>query len=215
MTSAPSDAAVAVIGMAGRFPGAATVDELWVNLKAGIGALRPLGRDQLLAAGVAPALIDDPDYVPVTGIVDGIDRFDARFFDYGAREAQLIDPQQRLFLECAWHALEHAGIDPARHGGAIGVFASAGMATYLVGLAADPVLRDQVEMVDLFLHNAPDYLATRVSYKAGLVGPSFTVQTGCSSSLVAIHLACQSLLAGECDVALAGGATVRAVQRIG
>jgi acyl transferase domain-containing protein/thioesterase domain-containing protein len=215
MTGAPHDAAVAVIGMAGRFPGAATVDELWVNLKAGIGALRPLGRDQLLAAGVAPALIDDPDYVPVTGIVDGIDQFDARFFDYSVREAQLIDPQQRLFLECAWHALEHAGCDPARHGGAIGVFASASMATYLLGLAADPVLREQIGMVDLFLHNAPDYLATRVSYKAGLVGPSFTVQTGCSSSLVAIHLACQSLLAGECDVALAGGATVRAVQRIG
>jgi phthiocerol/phenolphthiocerol synthesis type-I polyketide synthase E len=215
MTSASHDPAVAVVGMAGRFPGAATVEQLWCNLRDGVAALRPLGRDQLLAAGVAPALIDDPDYVPVTGIIDGIDRFDARFFDYSAREAQLIDPQQRLFLECAWHALERAGCDPERHGGAIGVFASAGMATYLLGLAADAALREQVEMVDLFLHNAPDYLATRVSYKAGLAGPSFTVQTGCSSSLVAIHLACQSLLAGECDVALAGGAAVRALQRIG
>jgi acyl transferase domain-containing protein/surfactin synthase thioesterase subunit len=201
--------------MAGRFPGAATVGALWHNLRAGVGALRAFDRDELRAAGVAHTLIDDPDFVPVTGLVDGIDRFDARFFDYSPREAQLIDPQHRLFLECAWRALEAAGCDPARHAGAIGVFASAGMATYLIGLAADPGVRAQVEMVDLFLHNAPDYLATRVSYKAGLAGPSFTVQTGCSSSLVAIHLACQSLLAGECDLALAGGSTVRAVQRVG
>ncbi|HEU4728934.1 MAG TPA: beta-ketoacyl synthase N-terminal-like domain-containing protein [Kofleriaceae bacterium] len=212
MTDARSDRAVAVVGLAGRFPGAGSVDRLWHNLLARVDGVRRFSREELEAAGELTALLDDPDYVPVKGVLDGIEQFDARFFDYSAREAQLMDPQHRLFLEAAWHALERAGFDPARGGKAAGVFASAGMSTYLLELAGDPALRRQVGLFDLFLHNAPDYLATRVSYKAGLTGPSFTVQTGCSSSLVAIHLACQSLLDGECDLALAGGATVRAPQ---
>ncbi|HEX2687196.1 MAG TPA: beta-ketoacyl synthase N-terminal-like domain-containing protein [Kofleriaceae bacterium] len=209
------DEAVAVVGMAGRFPGARTVDQLWRNLLDRVESVRVFTRDELRAAGVAASLIEDPDYVPAKGMLEGIESFDERFFDYSAREAQLMDPQHRLFLECAWHALERAGFDPERHAGAAGVFASAGMSTYLIELASDPGLRERVGLYDLFLHNAPDYLATRVSYKAGLTGPSFTVQTGCSSSLVAVHLACQSLLSGECDLALAGGVTARAPQRRG
>jgi acyl transferase domain-containing protein/thioesterase domain-containing protein len=207
--------AVAVVGMAGRFPGATSVDRLWQNLLDRAETIRSFTKDELRAAGVAAALIEDPDYVPAKGIIEGIEYFDERFFDYSAREAQLMDPQQRLFLECTWQALERAGFDPERQPGAAGVFASAGMSTYLLELATDAHLREQVGLYDLFLHNAPDFLATRVSYKAGLTGPSLTVQTGCSSSLVAIHLACQSLLAGECDLALAGGVTARTPQRRG
>ncbi len=204
--------AVAVVAMAGRFPGARSVEVLWRNLLDRVEGIRTFSRGELEAAGVAAALLDDPDYVPAKGMLDGIDRFDERFFDYSPREAALMDPQQRLLLEQAWHALERAIGDPARYRGAAAIFASAGMSTYLVELASDPRLRDEVGLYELFLHNAPDYLATRVAYKAGLRGPAFTVQTGCSSSLVALHLACQSLLAGECDVALAGGVTARAPQ---
>ncbi|MBC7978645.1 MAG: polyketide synthase, partial [Myxococcales bacterium] len=213
--SARVEGAVAVIGMAGRFPGARTVDALWTQLVNGVEGIRRFSRAELRAAGVTDDVLDDPDYVPAKGVIEDLACFDERFFEYSAREAQLMDPQHRIFLECAWHALERAGVDPERHAGATGVFASAGMSTYLLELARDAALREEVGIYDLFLHNAPDYLATRVSYKAGLTGPSFTVQTGCSSSLVAIHLASQSLLAGECDLALAGGVTARAPQHRG
>lgn len=207
--------ALAVVGMAGRFPGAASVEQLWKNLLRKVEGISFLSKEELKKNELDPALVDDPDYVPAKGIIEGIEYFDASFFEYSAREAVLMDPQQRLFLECAWHALERAGCDPARYDGAAGVFASSGMSTYLVNLYADSDVRKQVGLFDLMLGNAPDYLTTRVSYKAGLLGPSINLQTACSSSLVAIHMACQSLLGGECDLALAGGVTARVPQRLG
>ena len=141
--------------------------------------------------------------------------FDAAFFGYSPREAELMDPQQRLFLECAWEALEDAGYDPASFPGDVGVFAGAGMNTYALNVLADPEVLDSVGSFQLMIGNDKDFLATRVSYKLDLNGPSLAVQTACSTSLVAVHLACQSLLAGECDVALAGGVSLRLPQADG
>ncbi|MFJ4767904.1 beta-ketoacyl synthase N-terminal-like domain-containing protein [Streptomyces uncialis] len=199
------DSAVALVGMAGRFPGADDVGALWRNLRAGVSGLRPVTDEELDRAGVDPALRADPAYVRVGGPVEGIDRFDAAAFGFSAREAETMEPQHRLFLECSWEALERAGYCPTEPGVPVGVFAGCGFPDYMVGNVGH--LATERGAGQLFATgNERDSLTSLVSYKLGLRGPSLTVQTFCSTSLVAVHLACQSLLTYECDMALAGGA---------
>ncbi|MFI0418773.1 type I polyketide synthase [Spongiactinospora sp. 9N601] len=203
--------AVAIIGMAARLPGARDTEEYWDNLCEGVESIARHTREEMIANGAAPDLVDDPLYVNASGALSDVDRFDAAFFGYSAREAAIMDPQHRIFLECAYHALEDAGVDGFRHPGEIGVYAGCMMNTYLLYnvmpnsrevLAAGG---DQLTMVG----NDKDFLATRVSYQLDLRGPSMTVQTACSSSLVATHMAVRALLDGECSIALAGGVSVR------
>lgn len=208
---------VAVIGMAGRFPDAPDVDAFWANLRAGREAVRPFSPEALRSRGVPEDVLGDPDYVASGAVLDGVDRFAADFFGISPRDAAIMDPQHRVFLECAWEALEHAGYDPGRYGGAIGVFAGSGMHAYLLyHLARNPRLMASVgEFLIRHTGNDKDFLATRASYELGLTGPSVNVQTACSTSLVAVHLAVQSLLSGESDVALAGGVTINLRQEEG
>lgn len=202
---------IAVVGMAGRFPGADSVDALWENLRDGVDASVRLTEEELLESGEDPDLIADPNYVPVSYPVVGMEGFDAGFFGFSPREAEIMDPQQRHFLEVAWTALEHAGRDPARIGRSTGIFAGCGASLYLMrNLLTRPELERDVGFF-LLRHtgNDKDFLATRASYLMNLGGPSVNVQTACSTSLVAVHLAVQSLLMNECDFALAGGSTFR------
>ncbi|MCC6557952.1 MAG: amino acid adenylation domain-containing protein, partial [Polyangiaceae bacterium] len=200
---------VAVIGMAGRFPGAADVDTFWAHLRAGVESIRRLTADELAAAGVDPALIRDPRYVPARAALDGVELFDPELFGMSPREAEITDPQHRLFLECALEALERAGCDPARARGAIGVYAGAGPDGYLLEhLAPSRALMDSIGGLPALIGNDRDHLATRVAYKLDLRGPALTVQTACSTSLVAVHLACRALLDRDCDIALAGGVSI-------
>ena len=197
---------IAIVGMSGRFPGAPDLAAYWRNLITGHEAVGPLDDAWLRAQGADEALLNDPAHVRVGAPLADADRFDAAFFGFSPREAELLDPQHRVFLEVAWQALEQAGHDPARHTGqGIGLFAGAGMNGYLFNLMSDAATRASVSPYELFVANDKDFLTTRVSHKLGLNGPSVAVQTACSTSLVAVHLACQSLLAGECDMAMAGG----------
>jgi acyl transferase domain-containing protein len=196
---------VAVIGMAGRFPGAADVTRFWDLLRDGVEGLTRFTEDELVAAGVPLETARHPAYVPVKGLMAEADWFDAGFFGYTPREAELMDPQHRVMLECGWHALEHAGYDPDRYEGSVGVYAGVGANTYLLSQLMGVVTMDPAAAYQVFIGNDKDFLSTRLSYKAGLRGPSMVVQTACSTSLVAIHLAAQALLAHQCDLALAGG----------
>ncbi|MCP4660690.1 MAG: amino acid adenylation domain-containing protein, partial [bacterium] len=206
--------AVAVIGMAGRFPGARNLDELWRNLRDGVESIRTFSDEEALAAGVSRERLARPDLVKAAGVLDEPDYFDAAFFGIPPREADLLDPQQRIFLELAWEALENAGY--AAGGVRIGVYAGVENSTYLTShLATHPDLAKQVSYFQVMLLNNRDFLPTRVSYKLGLRGPSVNVQTACSTSLVAIHHACRSLLDGECDLVLAGGVSIRFPQQAG
>jgi amino acid adenylation domain-containing protein len=207
---------IAVVGFAGRFPGAWTVEDFWRNLLAGVESIRTFTEEEVLAAGADPALVRHPAYVRAGAVFEGVELFDAPFFGYNPREAEVLDPQQRMFLECAWEALERSGCDPGRFPGRIGVFAGGGVPMYLrANLDSNPALLGTIGGLQLVLANDKDFLATRVSYKLGLRGPSVSVQTACSTSLVALHMACQSLLLRECEMALAGGASVQLPQRIG
>ncbi len=209
----PGDFDVAIIGMAGRFPGAADLDTFWENLANGVESVRDFTEEEVLAAGIDPALARDPHYVKRGGVLEGAELFDARFFGFYPREAEIMDPQHRVFLEVAWHALEHAGYDPGSYDKAIGLFAGCGMNSYLLfNLARNREIMETVQGYQLSLANDKDYLPTRVSYKLNLRGPSVNVQTACSTSLVAVHLACRALLNFECDMALAGGVTIRLPQ---
>jgi acyl transferase domain-containing protein/thioesterase domain-containing protein len=216
---APSNAnnfSIAVIALAGRFPGAADVEQFWHNLCEGIESIRTLTAEELAAAGVDPAALTDPSYVKAGTVVEDADRFDAEFFGINAREAELIDPQHRMFLECAHRALESAGYDPARYPGLIGVYAGAGFGHYLAqNLLPNPAIRESTDSLQLAIGNDKDFLPTRLSYKLNLKGPSVNVQTACSTSLVAVHLACEALLNGECDMALAGGVSIKLPQTSG
>ncbi|MBZ4016083.1 type I polyketide synthase, partial [Streptomyces purpurogeneiscleroticus] len=204
---------IAVIGMAGRLPGATNLDEFWRNLRAGVESITTF-TDEDLAGHVAPELLDSPAYVRAGGALDDIDRFDARFFGYSAREAALLDPQHRILLECAWHALEDAGHP---HGGeGVGVYAGCSLSGYLLNnLLPGRRVDASAAGFELLIANDKDYLASRIGYKLGLEGPAVSVQTACSSSLVAVHMAAQALQSYECDLALAGGATVRVPHRVG
>ncbi|MEX8057129.1 SDR family NAD(P)-dependent oxidoreductase [Microbacterium sp. 16-032] len=204
-----NDDLIAIIGFSCRFPGANTLDEYWRNLTGGVESLTALLPTDLDAAGVAAADRDHPDFVPVAPLIEGADEFDAAFFGFTPREAEIRDPQGRLFLEHCYSAIEDAGHDPTSVPGHVGVFG--GMANNYYGqdqVAKNARVRDAVGQMAIEVSNSPDYLCSAVSYRLGLHGPSITVQTACSSALVAIHLACQSLRAGECDFALAGGVEV-------
>ncbi len=206
---------VAVVGMAGRFPGAANLAELWENLRDGVDAISFFSDAELAASGVDPTLLAHPRYVRARGVLAGEDLFDAPLFGFTPREAAITDPQQRIFLECSYEALEEAGIDSSTYPGRIGVYAGSTLSTYLLGqiLALPPV--QQTEIWQAILANDRDTLAVRLSYKLNLRGPSVAVQSACSTSLVAVHMARQSLLDYECDVALAGGISIRNPQRVG
>jgi acyl transferase domain-containing protein/acyl carrier protein len=197
------DAAIAIVGMAGRFPGAASVGELWRNSVAGDKGLRALTDDEMMAAGVSPARLADPSFVRVGGPLEDVDQFDAGLFGLTRREAEFTDPQHRIFAETCVEALEHAGYPPMHVKQRVGVFAGCGFPDYLWASAAYMTESGAALMVAVGTER--DSLAPFVSYKLGLTGPSLTVQTFCSTSLVAVHLASQALLNYECEMALAGG----------
>ncbi|MEM7351572.1 MAG: amino acid adenylation domain-containing protein, partial [Acidobacteriota bacterium] len=206
---------IALIGMVGRFPGADDLDSFWRNLTRGVESISFFTEDELESS---PLHLDasHPSFVKAGGVVDGIELFDADFFGYSPREAELMDPQHRLFLECAWQALELAGYDASAYSGRVGVYAGSGLNSYLqANLLSDPNLPQVAGTYQLLIGNDKDFLPTRVSYKLGLRGPSINVQTACSTSLVATHLACRALHNGECDMALAGGVTLRVPQKSG
>ncbi|MET0649250.1 MAG: condensation domain-containing protein, partial [Pyrinomonadaceae bacterium] len=202
--------AVAIIGMAVRLPGCRNVAEFWEKLKSGAELLSFFSDEELAAEGTSRELLNDPNYVRAAGFLADADHFDAPFFGIRPREAEAIDPQQRQFLECAWEALEDACYDPERYEGRIGVYAGVGMSTYLNHVSSDPELMRALGGFQAVLSNDKDFLPLRVSYKLNLRGPSVSVQTSCSTSLVAVHMACRSLLAGECDIALGGGVRLSA-----
>jgi acyl transferase domain-containing protein len=207
---------VAVIGMAGRFPGAETLDELWAMIAEGREGITTFSDDELRAVGTPGAWIADPAFVKRLGVLRDVERFDAAFFGYSPREAELLEPAHRLFLECAWEALENAGVDPGRAGRAVGVYAGAGESSYVrTHVLTRPELVEALGWFAITIGSNKDFLPTRTAYKLDLRGPAVGVQTGCSTSLVAIHLAVQALLARECDVALAGGSTVNVPHRTG
>lgn len=207
---------IAIVGMTGRFPGANTIDEFWENISLGTESISFFSDEELANAGVPESLRKSSDYVGAKGIVEDIAGFDANFFNIPPREAEFIDPQQRLFLECAWEVLEQAGYDPDVFAGRIGVYASASKNTYLLfNLMSCPELHDFSTAMQILIANDKDYISTRTSYKLNLRGPSVTVQTACSSSLVALHLACQSLMAGECEMAIAGAAAIDVPHKAG
>ncbi|WP_297772554.1 type I polyketide synthase [uncultured Roseovarius sp.] len=216
-TSASDGSEIAIVGMAAHLPGARNVSEYWQNLRTGRSAIRRMTEEALLAAGETPQLIRRPDYVPYAAPLDGFEMFDAEFFGFGPKEAAILDPQHRRFLEVAWQALEDAGHMPETFPGPIGVFAGCGMGSYFYfNLCSN---RDLVDDVGMFLlrhtGNDKDFLTTRLSHILDLKGPSLGLQTACSTSLVAVHYAAQSLLNGECDMALAGGVTIELPQNRG
>ena len=206
--------AIAVIGMAGRFPRSGDVAAWWDALCRGEELIRFFTDAELASAGVSEAVRGAGSYVPARAVLDEVELFDAGFFGYTPREAELMDPQQRLFLESAHAALEDAGVDPARYAGLIGVYAGCSQSTYIQQVRSHSELAAQAGALQLLISSDKDFLPTRVSYKLNLRGPSVNVQTACSTSLVAVHMACRSLLEHECDVALAGGVSV-GVPRIG
>ncbi|MEI7820161.1 MAG: type I polyketide synthase [Verrucomicrobiota bacterium] len=218
----PQSEAIAIVGLAGRFPGARDVRELWKNLCAGTESITRFTDEELLAAGTSPEFLADPQYVRARATLNDADKFDAAFFGLTPRDAELTDPQHRIFLECAVHALEDAALDPARFNGSVGVFAGSSLNTYLLHnigshpeVLANFVTQFQADGYQLLLGNDKDYLATRVSYKLNLRGPSLNIQTACSTSLVAVVQAANALLSYQCDAALAGGVSITFPQERG
>ncbi|MEH0823919.1 MULTISPECIES: type I polyketide synthase [unclassified Micromonospora] len=201
---------IAIVGLAARLPGAADVRQFWRNLVDGVESVTELTREEQLARGAGVEEVDDPGWVARAPLVDGYDEFDAELFGMTAREAEITDPQHRLFLESCYTALQDAGYDPARYDGAVGVYAGTGGNTYLhrYVLRNKRVGGSPHGTVSRATGNSPNYVATNVSYRLDLRGPSLTVHTACSTSLVAFHLACEALRNGECDMALAGGVNV-------
>lgn len=212
----PTDeTAVAVIGMAVRLPGARDVEEYWRNVCGGVESISRFTPDELLAEGVSPELLDDPDYVPAKGVLDGADCFDAGFFRYSPFEARSIDPQQRVFLEACWTAFEDAGYCPDDVEDPVGVFAGSRISQYAFSLASHTSQHTEMDDLTLLLGNDKDYLSSRVSWQLGLTGPSVSVASACSTSLVAVATAVQNLLTFQCDMALAGGVRVGLPLRAG
>ncbi|MDA0822714.1 MAG: beta-ketoacyl synthase N-terminal-like domain-containing protein [Proteobacteria bacterium] len=214
-----NDKRIAIVGMACRFPQARTPQEFWQNLWNGLDAVQRFSPDELIAHGVPAEIARNKRYVGASGYLDDVDRFDAKFFDYSPAEAQLIDPQQRLFLQVCWHAFEDAGYDPRRTGLKTGVYAGCAPNKYFLY----HVFRQDIPALDHHDWDAddlppgtnPDALSTRVAYKLGLDGPALTIQTACSSSLVAIALACDALVDRHCDMAVAGGVAIQLPHQIG
>lgn len=217
--SEPTGIEIAIVGMAARFPGAEDVDAYWRNIRDGVTSVVDFSDEQLRRNGVPQHMLDDPEYVKSGVMFHGFDQFDAGFFGYTPREAENLDPQQRIFLECAWASLEHAGCDMERWPGKVGVYAGEGTNLYLMRnllpaftLGAGSGI---AELLGLMNGNASSSLCTRVAYKLDLRGPAVAVQTACSTSLAAVHIACQALLNHECDMALAGGVWLNLLQESG
>ncbi|HKC10858.1 MAG TPA: beta-ketoacyl synthase N-terminal-like domain-containing protein, partial [Vicinamibacteria bacterium] len=206
---------IAIIGMAGRFPGARDLDEFWRNLRDGVESIGFFSGEELEAEGVPAAVWRDERYVRARGALEGVELFDAPFFGYNPREAAIMDPQHRVFLETAWAALESAGYHGEGHRQRIGIYAGTSLNSYLLYLSAKPELVASGGGLAALIASDKDFLTTRVSYKLDLRGPSVAVQTACSTSLVAIHLACQSLRDQSCDIALAGGVSMGVPQKGG
>ncbi|KAA0920368.1 SDR family NAD(P)-dependent oxidoreductase [Aquicoccus porphyridii] len=210
----PGENDIAIVGMSAHLPGAPGIEDYWRNLREGVESIRRLSEDELRAAGVPEALLRRPDYVPHAAPLDRFEHFDGEFFGFSPKESAILDPQHRQFLEVAWEAFETAGHMPENFDGPIGVFAGCGMGSYFYfNICSNPDLVDQVGMF-LLRHtgNDKDFLSTRVSHVFDLKGPSISLQTACSTSLVATHYAAQALLNGECDMALAGGVTIELPQ---
>ncbi|MGH8746571.1 MAG: beta-ketoacyl synthase N-terminal-like domain-containing protein, partial [Burkholderiales bacterium] len=204
---------IAIVGMSGRFPGARDLEQFWRNLAQGVESITRFSDRELLESGVPAAQLRDPGYVKAAPILDRPGDFDAEFFGYSPMEASTMDPQHRLLLELAHEALEHAGCDPDRYPGRVGVFTGAALNTYFTSVGLSGRLAQ--EYIPTLIGNDKDFLSTRISYKLNLRGPSVAVQSACSSSMVAVHLACQSLLGRETDMALAGAVSVRVPHRAG
>ncbi len=207
---------IAIIGMAGVFPGAGDIDEFWENIKNGVVSIRRYTDKELTEAGVDKELLRHPDYVNAGSLIDDVEMFDAPFFGIAEEEAMILDPQHRLMLQTAWHALEHAGYTPDNVPGRIGIFAGASGSIYLQRHIA-PVRASLKEVSDnqIRLSNDPEFLATRLAYKLNLTGPAINVATACSTSLAAVHIACRSLADGECKIALAGGVSLESLLKTG
>jgi acyl transferase domain-containing protein/acyl carrier protein len=199
---------IAVIGISARYPQARNLDQYWDNLRAGKECISVFTEEELLAQGLDPADVSSAKYVKARGFYEGTYDFDASFFGYSPREAELIDPQQRVFLECCWEALENSGHAPTSFPGTIGVFAGAGPTRHFIRIADVSFVQRSFGQFAIVTSNDRDYLASRVGYKLNLRGPCVGVQTACSTSLVAICMACQNLLSYQCDVALAGGVSL-------
>ncbi|HEY6352691.1 MAG TPA: amino acid adenylation domain-containing protein [Candidatus Angelobacter sp.] len=199
---------IAIIAMNCRVPGARNINQFWENLKNGVESIVSFTDEELRAAGVPDATFNDPHYVRSAATLEGIELFDPAFFGFTPREAQSLDPQHRLFLESAWELLESAGYDVQSYTGSVGVYAGIATNNYVSAVLSHDGLVDSLGRFAIRLSNDKDFLATNISYRLNLRGPSVTVQTTCSTSLVAVHLACQSLFAGECDVAVAGGVSI-------
>lgn len=206
---------LAIVGMACRMPGADSVEEFWNNLKNGVESLSVFTDEELMDSGVDPALISSPHYVKSRGIVKNASHFDASFFGFTPREAELLDPQHRIFLECCWHALEDAAYNPDKTDARIGVYGGVGTNWHLGDVNNHPDVKKFSNGASIVTSNDKDYVTTRVSYKLNLTGPSVNVQTACSTSLVALVLGMNSLLAYQCDMVLAGGATIETPEKKG
>jgi len=204
---------IAIVGMSGRFPGARNVDEFWHNLAGGIESITRFSDAELLEADVPASHLRNPRYVKAAPILEQPGRFDAGFFGFSPIEARTMDPQHRVLLELAHEALEHAGYDPERYQGRVGVYTGAALNTYFTSVGLNSRLAEDYTLT--LIGSDKDFLSTRISYKLNLKGPSITVQTACSTSMVAVHLARQSLLSGETDMALAGAVSVRVPHRAG
>ncbi|HEY0781993.1 MAG TPA: beta-ketoacyl synthase N-terminal-like domain-containing protein, partial [Thermoanaerobaculia bacterium] len=211
--------AIAIVGMAGRFPGAADLTAFWDNLRNGVESISFFSREELAEAGVTDDLLADPKFVPAGGVLEGAELFDAPFFDVSPREAQLMDPQQRVFLECAAEALESGGYGAGSEAlgrARVGVYAGAGMSSYgMMNLYGAGGALSVASPLEISLGNEKDFLPLRTAYKLNLRGPAVSVQTACSTALVAVHTAVKAIQGGECDVALAGGITIQFPQRYG
>ncbi|MBJ6763017.1 SDR family NAD(P)-dependent oxidoreductase [Myxococcaceae bacterium JPH2] len=207
---------IAVVGLGGRLPGAKTISEFWKNLCGGVETITFFTDEELIAEGVDPAMVRAPNYVKARGVLGDTDMFDAAFFGMNPREAALMDPQHRVFLECAWEAMETAGYSPDRQPGRVGVFGGMSMNTYLLSnLYSHLAHVASVESLQASIGNDKDSLTTEVAYRMNLKGPAVTVQSSSSTSLTCIHYACQSLLAYECDMALAGGVSIHFPEKAG
>ena len=205
---------VAIIGMAGRFPQAPNLKRFWENLCQGIESISFFSAEELEQAGIDPALVRHPNYVKAKAVVEDADRFDAGFFGFSPREAELTDPQIRMFLECAWEVLESAGWDPEKFPGMIGVYAGMSMSSYLWQIGFDE--QDSVSSFRTLIGGAEkDHIAATISYRLNLTGPSMNIQSACSTSLTAVHVASRAVMTYECDMALAGGAAVSTPLRSG
>jgi acyl transferase domain-containing protein len=203
---------IAIVGIACRFPKANTVNELWSNLINGVDCVSRFNYDQLISSGIAKSECNKPNYVPARGVLSDIEYFDNNFFNMTPREAELTDPQQRFFMECVHECIKDIYSDNTTN--EIGLFAGASLSTYMLGLI-NSVSCGDVDPYLLLFGNDKDYLCSRTSYQLNLKGPSVSVQTACSTSLVATHLAIQSLLLGECEIAIAGGVNIKTPQEAG